>query len=43
MREIEEYKPSARELVFCLTSEFQWLEVFPPAPPFLNKKTLQKR
>ncbi len=27
MREIEEYKPSARELVFCLTSEFQWLEL----------------
>lgn len=27
MRNTEEYKPSARELVFCLTSEYQWLEL----------------
>lgn len=27
MRNIEEYKPTSRELVNCLTSEYQWLEL----------------
>ncbi len=27
MKNFEEFKPSARELVICLTSEYQWLEL----------------